>query len=371
MSQNTRLLSEAGVSIWLDDINRESLTNGKLQGLIDDSNVVGVTTNPTIFATALAKGSAYDEQLAELTARGVDVPEAVFEITTRDVRDAADLFRDVYERTDGKDGYVSIEVSPENAYNTEATIAEALKLWDTVERPNVMIKVPATMEGLPAITELIGRGINVNVTLIFSLTRYRQVIQAYLEGLRQARAKELDITRIHSVASFFVSRVDTEINKRLDQLDKAAALELRNKIAVANARLAYRVFLDEFATAPATELLELGANRQRPLWASTGVKTDELPDTYYVDELIAPDTVNTMPEKTLVAVADHGIVKPLTAAHYYEADEPLMQLAELDVDLDAVTDLLEREGVEKFLASWAELGATVEKQLGSDNLAAV
>jgi transaldolase len=363
---NTAALSRAGVSIWLDDLSRERITSKGLQKLIDEKDVVGVTTNPTIFAAALSKGEAYDEQVKELKAKGADVAQAIFEITTRDVSDAADVFHDIYLASNGYDGRVSIEVSPELAHDTDATISEAKRLWSTLEKPNVMIKIPATVEGLPAITATIAAGISVNVTLIFSLERYKQVIEAYLEGLSQAADAGIDLSTIHSVASFFVSRVDVEIDKRLDALGTDESKALRGKSAVANARLAYEVFVDAFAAEQAIELQEKGANRQRPLWASTGVKDPSLPDTFYVVDLVTHNVVNTMPEKTLDAVADHGEVTGDTiVGKYDEAREDLAKLDAAGIDLAQVTAQLESEAVEKFIVSWHELTDTVSKALES------
>jgi transaldolase len=363
---NTAALSRAGVSIWLDDLSRERIVSKGLQKLIEEKDVVGVTTNPTIFASALSKGESYDEQVKELKAKGADVDQAIFEITTKDVSDAADVFNGVFLASHGYDGRVSIEVSPELAHDTEGTIAEAKRLWGTIEKPNVMIKIPATVEGLPAITAAIAAGISVNVTLIFSLERYKQVIEAYIEGLTQAADAGIDLSTIHSVASFFVSRVDTEIDKRLDAVGTDDAKALKGKSAVANARLAYELFVEAFGTERAIELQEQGANRQRPLWASTGVKDPALPDTFYVVDLVTHGVVNTMPEKTLDAVADHGDVKGDTiVGKYDEAREDLEKLKAAGVDIDEVTALLEREGVDKFIVSWHELTDTVAKALES------
>lgn len=361
---NTAALSEAGVSIWLDDLNRERLESGTLAALIDERSVVGVTTNPTIFAAALAMGDAYDPQVRELVAAGADVDEAIFRITTRDVREACDVFAGVFAETDGNDGRVSIEVSPLLARDTDATIAEAKRLWAEIDRPNLMIKIPATTEGLPAITEAIASGISVNVTLIFSLERYRQVINAYLTGLEQARERGVDLATVRSVASFFVSRVDVEIDARLDAIGTPEAAAVRSQAAIANARLAYQVFVDAFDTERARLLLDEGANRQRPLWASTGVKDPSLPDTRYVTELVAPDTVNTMPEKTLDALADHGeITGDTVSGRAHEANTLLDRIDSLGVDYGDVVALLEDEGLEKFVVSWTELTTTVQTQL--------
>lgn len=362
----TAALSRAGVSIWLDDLSRERIVSAGLQKLIEEKNVVGVTTNPTIFAAALSKGDSYDEQVKELKAKGADTAQAIFEITTKDVGDAAEVFHDVFVASSGYDGRVSIEVSPELANDTEATISEAKRLWSTIDKPNVMIKIPATLAGLPAITAAIGAGISVNVTLIFSLERYEAVIEAYIAGLEQAAAAGIDLSTIHSVASFFVSRVDTEIDKRLDAIGTDEAKALKGKSAVANARLAYELFVERFAAERALALQEQGANRQRPLWASTGVKDPSLPDTFYVVDLVTHGVVNTMPEKTLEAVADHGEVKGDTiVGKYDEARDDLAKLAAAGVDLAEVTELLENEGVDKFIVSWHELTDTVTAALES------
>ncbi|NUT47273.1 MAG: transaldolase, partial [Saccharothrix sp.] len=302
-------LSEAGVSIWLDDLSRERLNTGNLAGLVADQHVVGVTTNPTIFAAALSKGTAYDEQVRELAARGADTDAAVREITTTDVRNACDLFRDLYTATDGVDGRVSIEVDPRLANDTEGTVTEALDLARAVDRPNLLVKIPATVEGLPAITRVLAEGVSVNVTLIFSVERYRAVMEAFVAGLEQAKANGHDLRGIHSVASFFVSRVDSEVDKRLDALGTPAAAELRGKAAIANAVLAYAAFQETFRGERWDALADAGARAQRPLWASTGVKDPQYSDTRYVDQLVVADTVNTMPEKTLHAVADHGKIE--------------------------------------------------------------
>ncbi|NUT97040.1 MAG: transaldolase [Saccharothrix sp.] len=357
-------LSEAGVSIWLDDLSRERLNTGNLADLVANQHVVGVTTNPTIFATALSKGSAYDEQVRELAARGADTDAAVREITTTDVRNACDLFRDIYTATDGVDGRVSIEVDPRLAHDTEATIAEALDLAKAVDRPNLLVKIPATIAGLPAITKVLAEGISVNVTLIFSVERYRDVMEAFIAGLEQAQANGHDLRGIHSVASFFVSRVDTEIDKRLDALGTERAKELRGQAAIANARLAYAAFEETFSGERWEALAAAGARAQRPLWASTGVKDPNYSDTRYVDELVVTDTVNTMPEKTLHAVADHGRITGDTVTGLgAQAQEVFDGLAEVGIDLDDVFVVLETEGVDKFEKSWAELLDTVTGQL--------
>jgi transaldolase len=367
----TAELSALGVSIWLDDLSRERIQSGGLQKLIDERNVVGVTTNPTIFAAALAKGEAYDAQVAELAKAGASVTDAVFEITTSDVAHASEIFADVYTKSGGVDGRVSIEVEPGLAHDAAGTAAEAKRLWAKVDRPNAMIKIPATVEGLEAITETIAAGISVNVTLIFSLERHREVINAYLSGLEKARAAGIDLSTIQSVASFFVSRVDTEIDKRLTAIGTPEALALKSKAGVANAQLAYEVFEQAFDSERAKVLLAAGANRQRPLWASTGVKDPSLPDTLYVVQLAVKDVVNTMPEKTLDATFEHGVIEgDQVTGSYAEANKVLDALAEQGISYDEVTALLEKEGVEKFVVSWNELLDTVSAALESASVEA-
>jgi transaldolase len=360
----TAALSAAGVSIWLDDLSRERINSGGLEKLIATRNVVGVTTNPTIFAGALAKGAAYDEQVSRLAATGISASDAVFEITTDDVAAACDIFRSIFDSSAGFDGRVSIEVEPGLAHDASGTATQAKELWAKVDRVNALIKIPATVEGLTAITETIAAGISVNVTLIFSLERYREVINAYLTGLEKAKAAGIDLSTLHSVASFFVSRVDTEIDKRLDAIGSADALALKSKAGVANAQLAYEVFEQAFSTERAVSLLAAGANKQRPLWASTGVKDPAVLDTTYVVELVAPEIVNTMPEKTLEATFDHGVVvADSITGSYPQANSVLDALASLGISYDEVTALLEKEGVEKFIISWNELLDTVSAAL--------
>ena len=364
-------LSAAGVSIWLDDLSRERIVSGGLHELIESRNVVGVTTNPTIFAGALAKGDAYDAQVAELAAAGKSVTEAVFEITTHDVATGCDILRSVYDATGGVDGRVSIEVEPGLAHDAAGTIAYGRELWDKVDRPNVMIKVPATVEGLEAITALTAQGVSVNVTLIFSLERHREVINAYLTGLEQAKTAGLQLSKIQSVASFFVSRVDTEVDKRLEGIGTDAALALKSKAGIANARLAYQVFEQAFASERAKLLLAAGANVQRPLWASTGVKDPSVLDTSYVVELVAPGVVNTMPEKTMEATFDHGDIRGDTVTDAYaSANAVLDELDALGISYREVTALLEKEGVKKFVVSWNELLDTVSAALDAAALEA-
>jgi transaldolase len=357
-------LSAAGVSIWLDDMSRERLVTGNLAGLIRDRHVVGVTTNPSIFQNALSHGESYDPQVRELAARGASVDAAVRELTTSDVRDACDLFRETWERTDHVDGRVSIEVDPRLANDTDGTVAEALDLWKTVDRPNLMVKIPATLEGLPAITRTLAEGVDVNVTLIFSVDRYRGVMAAYLEGLRQARANGHDLAGLHSVASFFVSRMDTEVDKRIDALGTPEAVALRGTAAIANARLAFAAYEETFAGPDWLALAKDGARPQRPLWASTGTKDKAYADTRYVDQLVVHGVVNTMPEKTMDATADHADLTGDTVSGLGEqAAETLELLGGVGIDIDDVYQVLEREGVEKFDAAWADVLSSVEAQL--------
>jgi transaldolase len=349
-----------GVSIWLDDLSRERIESGNLKHLIENFSVRGVTTNPSIFAAAL-KDPFYSKALAAEAAAGSDASQAIVNITSTDVANACDLFRGIYDSSNGVDGRVSIEVEPGLAFETEATITQALELYKLVARENVMIKIPATKAGLPAITAVTAAGISVNVTLIFSVERYHEVMDAYFEGLRQAKAKGLDLSKIHSVASFFVSRVDTEVDKRLVALGKP---ELKSKAALANARLAYAAFLERIASDEWKSLEAAGARYQRPLMASTGVKDPALSDTLYVTELIAKNLVNTMPEKTMMATADHGVVpQDSITANIPAAKAFMAELAEAGIDIVEVTNLLEEEGVEKFIVSWNELVASVASAL--------
>ncbi|WP_427019289.1 transaldolase (plasmid) [Pseudarthrobacter sp. P1] len=355
-STPTSRLSQAGVSIWLDDLSRERLTSGGLQKLIDEKNVVGVTTNPSIFEAAITKGEAYKEQLAALAGRGADAATAVFEITTEDVTNGCDLFAPIAAATQGVDGRVSIEVDPHLARDTAGTIENAKKLAAKVNRDNVHVKIPATVEGLEAISATLAEGISVNVTLIFSLERYRAVINAFMNGLEKAKDNGHNLSRIHSVASFFVSRVDTEIDKRLDALGTDEAKALKGKAGLANARLAYQVHEEQFSSERWYELAHAGAHPQRPLWASTGVKDPAYPDTMYVTELVAPGVVNTMPKKTLDATFDHGVVTGDTITDSYdEANTVLNDLKQLGVSYKDVVAQLETEGLDKFVASWNEL----------------
>jgi transaldolase len=364
MTDALKRLSDEGVAIWLDDLSRKRITSGNLAELIDQQHVVGVTTNPSIFQKAISQGDGYDGQIQDLAARRLTVEEAIRMITTADVRDAADILRPVFDATGHKDGRVSIEVDPRLAHNTVATIAEAKQLAWLVDRPNTLIKIPATEAGLPAITETIGRGISVNVTLIFSLERYGKVMDAYLSGLEKAKAAGIELSQIHSVASFFVSRVDTEVDKRLEKIGTDEAKALKGKAAVANARLAYQAYEEVFGSDRWAPLERAGANKQRPLWASTGVKDPAYPDTLYVTELVAPNTVNTMPEATLDATADHGRITGDTVTGGYEqARADLDALAAVGVSYDDVVRVLEEEGVQKFATSWNELLESTKAEL--------
>ena len=363
MSDRLKDLSDAGVSIWLDDLSRERIETGNLAELVRDKHVVGVTTNPTIFAAAIADGERYDEQVAQLVDKGEPVDKVVFELTTEDVRNACDIMRPVHQAAP-HDGRVSIEVEPDLANDTEGTIASARALWAAVDRPNALIKIPATLEGLPAITTAISEGISVNVTLIFGEQRYREVMDAYLTGLELARDAGRDLSTIHSVASFFVSRVDTEVDKRLESIGSDVALALRGKAAVANALVAYGAFEQVVGSDRWRDLESAGANRQRPLWASTGVKNPDYDDTMYVRDLVVPETVNTMPEKTLEAFADHGeVLGDVVTGKSGEGQAILDRLEELGIDFEDVLWVLETEGVDKFKKSWTELVETVSGQM--------
>jgi transaldolase len=369
MNDRLKALADAGVSIWLDDLSRQRLTSGGLAAMIEEQYVSGVTSNPTIFAKALSDADVYAEQVAALAAKGVSTEEAVRIITTDDVRDAADLFRPVYDDTEGVDGRVSIEVDPRMArQDPQKTIAEAKELWRTIDRENIFIKIPATEAGLPAITETLAAGISVNVTLIFSLERYRRVADAFLSGLEKALDNGHDVTKLASVASFFVSRVDTEVDKRLDALmgtdSEEKAKELKGKAAIANARLAFEAYEEIFSSDRWREIETVGAKPQRPLWASTGTKDPSYPDTMYIDQLVTSGVVNTMPEATINAFADHGEVTGDTVRDRYgEARQVFAELERLGISYDDVVEVLEDEGVSKFEASWTELVDTVTAAL--------
>jgi transaldolase len=357
-------LSRMGVSIWLDDLSRQRLVSGSLADLVAHDHVVGVTTNPAIFAKVIAGSDAYAGQVRDLWARGALVGEALRGMTAFDVRWACDVLRPVYDATEGVDGRVSIEVDPRLAYDTEATIAEARFLWWLVDRPNLFIKIPAARQGLPAIAACLAEGISINITLIFSLARYDEVIETFLDGLERARQAGRDLSLIASVASFFVSRVDTEIDARLDKIGNAAAAGLRGRAATANARLAYQRYERMLSSPRWAALRAAGARPQRPLWASTSVKDPAYPDTRYVTDLVAPGVVNTMPEATLRAVADHGRVPADSVrGHCQDAQQVLSELRALGVDYDDVTASLEDNGLAAFDASWRELGDELAAKL--------
>ncbi len=359
-------LCAQGVSIWLDDISRERLNSGNLQQLVDEKHVVGVTSNPTIFSKALEKGSAYDEQLRDLAARQISIDGVIRYLMAYDIRWACDVLRPIYDGTDGVDGRVSIEVDPRIAHDAARTTAEAKGLNWLVDRPNVLIKIPATKEGLKSIAAATAAGVSVNVTLIFGLDRYDKVMDAYLTGLEQAKAAGIDLSTIHSVASFFVSRVDTEIDKRLEKIGSEEAARLRGKAGIANARLAYERYEKVIASPRWQALKAEGANEQRPLWASTGVKDPAYDDTMYVVELAAPNTVNTMPEATLDAVADHAVIHGNTiAGTYADAQRVLDDLDAIGISYADVIELLEVEGVQKFEDSYAQLEESVKTQLAA------
>jgi len=364
MTDRLAELSAQGVAVWLDDLSRVRLTSGSLAKLLSDQHVVGVTTNPSIFQKALSDADAYDEQLKDLAAQKVSVEEAVRLMTAKDVRWACDVERPAYDASKGVDGRVSIEVDPRKAHETDSTIAEAKTLWWLVDRENLYIKIPATLAGLPAITATLAAGISVNVTLIFSLERYRAVMEAFLAGIEQAKINGHDLSKIGSVASFFVSRVDSEVDKRLDKIGSDQAKTLKGKAAIANAQLAYEAYEEVFSSDRWKALASAGAHPQRPLWASTSTKNPEYKDTIYVEELIAPGTVNTMPESVIKAYADHGETRGDTiTGEYAAAKKVFADLAAAGVDFDDVVKVLEDEGVDKFEASWKELLEGVEKSL--------
>ncbi|MEU1886602.1 transaldolase [Micromonospora sp. WMMD987] len=359
-------LTAAGVAVWLDDLSRVRLSSGGLDRLRREQHVAGVTTNPTIFAKALSDADEYNWQLKDLATRGIEVEEAVRMLTTYDVRWACDVMRPSYDGSDGVDGRVSIEVDPRVAHDTDRTVAEAKALWWLVDRPNLYIKIPATEAGLAAITATLAEGISVNVTLIFGLDRYSAVMEAFLTGLEQARANGHDLSAIGSVASFFVSRVDSEIDKQLDKIGSEEAKALRGKAAVANAQLAYERYTEVFSSARWQALADAGAHPQRPLWASTSTKNPDYRDVIYVEELIAPGTVNTMPESVVQAYAEHGETRGDTVTGAYDAARQVFaDLAAVGIDMDSVIATLEREGVEKFEASWSELLDGVRKSLAA------
>lgn len=355
-------LARLGTSTWLDDLSRERLDSGNLRELLDTKSIVGVTTNPAIFAAAMSAGTSYDTDIAALKEKSATADEAVYSLAIDDVRNACDVFTEIYEKSGGRDGRVSIEVDPRISADAEATLEQARELWAKVDRPNLMIKIPATDGSLPAIADALAEGISVNVTLIFSVERYAQVIAAYKEGIKRAAAAGKDVSTIHSVASFFVSRLDTEVDKRLGLNGSDEALALRGKAGVANAQRAYALFRKEFKEG--SEDLPAGANPQRPLWASTGVKNPDYPATLYVSELAGPDTVNTMPEKTIDAVLEQGNLHGDTLSDSAEqAEQVWSQLEAVGIDFADVFAVLEKEGVDKFVDAWEALLASMTDRL--------
>ncbi len=374
MNKALQELADLGVAVWLDDLSRPRLSSGSLAAMVERGDIVGITTNPTIFAKAIGAGSGYEAQLRELALRGTAIGETLRLLTAWDVRAACDVLRPVFDRSGGRDGRVSIEVDPRISGDAERTAAEARGLWWLVDRPNLFIKIPATLAGLPAITACLAEGISVNVTLIFSLERYEAVLDAFLTGLEQRATAGGNLDGIESVASFFVSRVDTEVDRRLlappassnGQDTAADAARLRGQAAIANARLAYALYDDTLASPRWKALAKKGARLQRLLWASTGVKDKAFDDTRYVVDLVAPDTVNTMPEATLQAVADHGKVRGNTVRGSYDASQIVLDdLARIGVDMAHVAATLEAQGVASFAKSWDELIASVVKQMES------
>jgi transaldolase len=353
------LLSRVGQSVWIDNLSRESIRGGHLQELIDDDAVVGATSNPTIFQKAMGSGEAYDEQISQLEG-GLAIKDVFWALAEEDIRQACDLFRPTWESGQGRDGYVSLEVDPGLAYETLATFREAIRLHEAVDRPNLMVKIPATRPGLASIEDVIAEGRSINVTLIFSLGRYAEVAESYLRGIERLIATGGDPGKVASVASFFVSRIDTEADRRLDEI--GGHDELKGRLAVANAKLAYAQYLEAFAGPRWEFLASKGATPQRVLWASTSVKNPAYPDTLYVEELIGPDTVNTMPEETIRDYQDHGEPQARLQSGLEEAHRLLDQLASAGVDYDDLTDTLEREGVEKFAASFDELVAALDEK---------
>ena len=351
MNERLRKMRELGQAPWVDELSREDIKNGGLRRMIDDG-IVGVTSNPSIFQKAIAGSDLYDEQLHELAKKGNDPKQMFWEVARQDIQDACDIFMPVYEETGGEDGFVSLEVQPEIAHDIQATIDEAARLHEMVDRPNLFVKIPATLQGVVAIEEMISRGKSINVTLIFSLERYREVARAYIRGIQRLVENGGDPTGVRSVASFFVSRIDVEANERLEDL---GAYDLENELAIANAKLAYQVYKQVFGGARWRSLEEKGANRQRLLWASTSTKDPDLPDTIYVDNLVGTETVNTMPKKTVEAVMDHGEIRLTLEEGVGEAKELLGRLREAGMDYEDVTDTLEQQGIEKFTQPFDEM----------------
>ena len=358
MNERLQRMQELGQAPWVDELSREDIKNGDLERMIEDG-IVGMTSNPAIFQKAIANSDLYDEQLRELSQREDDPKEIFWEVARVDIQDACDIFMPVYERTSGEDGFISLEVQPDIAYDQRATIEEAARLHQMIERPNLFVKIPATLQGLVAIEEMISRGKSINVTLIFSLERYREVARAYIRGIKRLVEGGGDPSGVRSVASFFVSRIDTEADGRLEEL---GADDLKDKLAVANAKLAYRVYKQVFGGARWRSLEEKGANRQRLLWASTSTKDPDLPDTIYVEGLVGPETVNTMPKQTIEAVKDHAEIRPTLEEGVEEAVELLGRLREAGMDYEDVTDTLEQQGIEKFAEPFDEMLEEIENK---------
>jgi transaldolase len=351
-------MQELGQSPWVDELSREDIKNGELQRMIEDG-ILGATSNPAIFQKAIGGSDLYDEQLQELARREDDPKEIFWGIAQTDIRDACDIFMPIYERTGGEDGYVSLEVQPDIAYDSEVTIEEAARLHDMIDRPNLFVKIPATLQGLVAIEEMISRGKSINVTLIFSLERYREVVRAYIRGIKRLVEGGGDPSDVRSVASFFVSRIDSEADKRLEEL---GADDLKGKLAIANAKIAHQIYEEVFGGSRWRYLEESGANRQRLLWASTSTKNPDYPDTIYVDNLVGPETVNTMPKKTIEAVKDHGNIRPTLEEDVEEAKGLFKRLRKAGLDYEDVTDTLEQEGIHKFADPFNELLNEIERK---------
>ena len=362
---NLHKLSALGQSVWLDYLSREILKTGKLERLMGEDAVVGVTSNPTIFQKALAEGDSYDEQLREILDAGeTDSKEIFLQLSSRDIAGACDLLRKVWDESRGLDGYASWEVDPTLAYDRDGTIAEAMRLHEWIDRPNLYVKIPATEPGVGAIEEMIAAGKSINVTLIFSLERHAEVMEAYIRGVERLVESGGDAATVHSVASFFVSRVDTETDKRLDEIG-GDATSLKGKLAVANAKLAYQNYLETFSGARWEALEQKGATKQRCLWASTSTKNPEYRDVLYVEELIGPDTVNTMPEETIIAFQEHGRVAETLTQDIGEARKLFVDLHEAGIDYDDVTNTLELEGVQKFADSLEQLKEGIQAKRGA------
>jgi transaldolase len=351
VNERLRRMQELGQAPWVDELSREDIQNGGLERMIEDG-IVGITSNPAIFQKAIAGSDLYDEQLGELARKEDDPKEMFWGIAQTDIRAACDIFMPVYERTGGEDGFVSLEVQPDIAYDSDATIEEAMRLHDMIDRPNLFVKIPATLQGLVAIEEMISRGKSINVTLIFSLERYREVARAYIRGIKRLVEGRGDPSGVRSVASFFVSRIDSEADRKLEEL---GADDLKGELAIANAKLAYQVYKQVFGGARWRALEEKGANKQRLLWASTSTKNPDYPDTIYVDNLVGPETVNTMPKKTIEAVMNHAEVQPTLEEGVEEAKQILQRLREAGLDYEDVTDTLEQEGIQKFADPFKEL----------------